>query len=98
MFAVWSGKEHNFEKLEEGETVDHLGTSYDYGSVMHYHAYSFAIDDDVPTIIPIDPEAEIGQRTHLSQLDIERVQIAYNCLNAVSMPWLLSSVVQSRAQ
>jgi hypothetical protein len=58
-----------------------LGTSYDYGSVMHYGAYGFAIDPSVPTIIPHDPDAVIGQRVTLSQLDIERIQILYKCLD-----------------
>jgi len=71
---------HNFDKLVEGSTVDHLGTIYDYGSVMHYSAYAFAIDNSVPTIIPHDPDAEIGQRTQLSELDKERVQIYYCCI------------------
>ena len=68
---------------EEGSEIDHLGTTYDYGGAMHYGAYGFAIDRNIPTIIPNDPDAEIGQRTHLSELNIERVQIAYNCLNPV---------------
>jgi astacin len=74
-------KMHNFDKLVEGETVDHMGTVYDYGSVMHYSAYGFAIDPSIPTIIPHDPNAEIGQRLRLSDLDIERVQIFYCCLD-----------------
>jgi hypothetical protein len=61
-----------------------LGTPYDYGSVMHYGAYGFAIDPTVPTIITIDEDAEIGQRVTLSAIDIERVQIHYGCLDPVS--------------
>ena len=68
----------------EGETVDHLGTTYDYGSVMHYSETAFAIDDSQNTITPHDPDAEIGQREALSSLDIERVQILYGCLAIVS--------------
>jgi len=79
---IQEGKEGNFRKRIEGEEIDHLGTSYDYGGVMHYGAYGFAINPTIPTIIPNDPDAEIGQRTHLSELDIERVQIAYKCLDA----------------
>jgi hypothetical protein len=73
-------KVNNFVKLDETQ-IDLLGTSYDYGSVMHYSAYGFAIDPSVPTIIPLDPSAEIGQRVTLSALDIERVQILYGCLS-----------------
>jgi len=75
------GKENNFVKLAVNQ-VNLLGTPYDYGSVMHYGPYGFAIDPTIPTIIPHDPKAEIGQRVTLSELDIERVQILYGCLAA----------------
>ena len=79
------GTEGNFEKLEEGETVDHLGTSYDYGSVLHYSETAFAVDPSEPTIETINPPgAEIGQREVMSALDSERVQILYGCLAIVS--------------
>ena len=84
--SLLKGMEYNFRKLVEGQSVDHLGTPYDYGSVMHYKAYTFAVDPTTPTIIPTDPLAlvVIGQRLALSDLDIERVQILYGCKNAVS--------------
>jgi len=78
---IQPGTENNFVKLPESQ-IDLLGTSYDYGSVLHYSAYAFAVDPSIPTIIPHDPEAEIGQRVTLSALDIERVQILYGCLAA----------------
>jgi hypothetical protein len=75
------GKEDNFEMKTTSE-IDLLGTPYDYGSCMHYDAYAFAIDDSIPTIIPHDPNAVIGNRVTMSALDIERVQIFYGCLAA----------------
>jgi len=69
-------------KLGE-DVITLLGTQYDYGSVMHYGAYGFAIDPTVPTIITLDEDAEIGQRITLSAIDIERVQIHYECLDPV---------------
>jgi hypothetical protein len=77
---IQPGTENNFRKYPEGQ-IDLLGTLYDYGSAMHYGAYGFAIDPTIPTIIPLDPNAEIGQRVTLSKLDIERVQILYGCLD-----------------
>jgi hypothetical protein len=71
-------------KLGE-DVISSLGTPYDYGSVMHYGAYGFAMDATIPTVIPLDDDAEIGQRVTLSQLDIERVQIHYGCLNPASI-------------
>ena len=81
-----TGFEDNFVKLVENVTIDHLGTEYDYGSVMHYPGDAFAINEDIPTIITKDPEAqdEIGQRVRMSEADIERVQVLYNCVSAVS--------------
>ncbi|CAH1794155.1 unnamed protein product, partial [Owenia fusiformis] len=76
---IRSGSERNFRRMEEG-TIDLLNTSYDYNSCMHYGAYSFAVDRTIPTIITIDPDAEIGQRTRLSTLDIQRVQKLYDCI------------------
>jgi len=78
---IQAGMEHNFVMLPPAQ-INLLGTPYDYGSVMHYGAYDFAIDRNVPTIIPHDPKAVIGQRATLSSRDIERVQILYGCLSA----------------
>jgi hypothetical protein len=78
---IQPGTENNFVMLTENQ-ITLLGTPYDYGSVLHYSAYAFAVDPNVPTIIPHDPDAVIGQRVTLSQLDIERVQILYGCLDA----------------
>lgn len=54
------------------------GIAYDYGSVMHYGPYAFAIDVRNPTIIP-KQTASIGQRTQLSAIDIQRIKAAYPC-------------------
>ena len=61
-----------------------MGTTYDYGSVLHYSETAFAVDDSQNTITPHDPDAEIGQRVEMSSLDSERVQILYGCLSIVS--------------
>lgn len=78
---IQAGHESNFNKYNANQ-ITYLDTPYDYGSVMHYGAYAFAIDRSVPTIIPTVPGAQIGQRTTLSRWDIERVQILYGCINA----------------
>ncbi|XP_011704689.1 PREDICTED: zinc metalloproteinase nas-4-like [Wasmannia auropunctata] len=69
----------NFVKDTPG-TADSFNTSYDYGSVMHYSAYAFAIDKEEKTIVPTeDPDAEIGQREGFSEGDIKRINTMYNC-------------------
>ena len=83
-----AGAENNFKELPAGQ-VNLLGTSYDYGSVLHYSAYAFAVNMTVPTIIPLDPNATIGQRITMSAIDIERVQILYGCLAPVSSTMFL---------
>lgn len=72
--------EHNFEKYND-TIVTHFDVPYDYRSVMHYHAYSFAIDWDIPTIITKDLAYQdiIGQDIGLSRRDVERLNKMYEC-------------------
>lgn len=60
------GREHNFNQhITDGDDVG----AYDYGSIMHYPRTAFSIDGS-ETITPVDPNANIGQRTALSAGDI----------------------------
>ena len=52
---------------------------YDYDSIMHYDAYAFSRNNR-PTIEPLDdsvPLDRLGQRTHLSQLDLDHIKELY---------------------
>lgn len=63
----------NFTIATSGQLVN----SYDYGSIMHYGAYSFS-SNGLPTIVTINPAgATIGQRNGLSAADIAGVRIMY---------------------
>nr|WP_246357527.1 M12 family metallopeptidase [Pyxidicoccus fallax] len=63
----------NFE--QNIDETDDRG-AYDYGSIMHYPAYAFAIDSGVKTITTLNGAA-IGQRTGLSAGDISAVKALY---------------------
>lgn len=63
---IQAGFEHNFNQhITDGDDVG----AYDYGSIMHYPRTAFSIDG-TDTITPVDPTAQIGQRTALSPGDI----------------------------
>lgn len=69
---------HNYKKrLDDAR----CGTSYDYQSIMHYAAYTFS-KNGLPTIEPLDPTVliwSLGQREQLSDGDIMRLRLLYNC-------------------
>jgi len=75
---IQPGKENNFNSYDE-TVIQTLGTQYDYGSVMHYSAYGFAIDSSIPTIFVRVEGAEIGQRTRFSETDLLKLNTLYNC-------------------
>lgn len=64
-----------------------LLTEYDLGSIMHYpRSGSFAVDPGKDIITPLDPDAEIGQRDRLSDLDILGVCELYGAPH-MSVAW-----------
>ena len=66
------------------EEVNELqDTCYDYDSVMHYPESAFAQPPGVQNIFPCDASADIGQITHLSVIDIERIRLLYDCVYPV---------------
>ncbi len=63
----------NFE--QRGASAQDIGP-YDYASIMHYDRNAFS-KSGRPTILPRDPNAPIGQRNGLSQLDRAAISQLY---------------------
>ncbi|CAH3104393.1 unnamed protein product, partial [Pocillopora meandrina] len=70
-------QKHNFRKYSHG-TIDSLGVPYDYGSIMHYGKRDFA-KWPWQTTIKTKNGASIGQRSHLSALDVKQMNLFYDC-------------------
>ena len=72
---IQSNKAHNFAK-QLSNAVD--TGNYDYNSIMHYSTYAFS-KNGLPTIEAINPSgASIGQRSQLSQGDINGINSIYS--------------------
>lgn len=70
---VIPGTIHNFDQhITDGDDIG----AYDFGSIMHYSAFAFALDETRPTIITVNGAA-IGQRDGLSAGDIAAVNTIY---------------------
>lgn len=70
---IYRGYEHNFQ-IQSHNGQD-LG-EYDYGSIMHYPSWAFSKNGE-DTIVPLQNDVEIGQRTHLSEGDLAAVADMY---------------------
>jgi hypothetical protein len=46
---------------------------------MHYSASGFSING-LPTIVPKDPKAVIGQRKDMSEIDVGEIKAFYKCV------------------
>ncbi|KYN35698.1 High choriolytic enzyme 1 [Trachymyrmex septentrionalis] len=75
---IQEGAKRNFKKTELN--CSDFDIPYDYDSIMHSSAYAGAVHDHVKTIIPLkDPNVKIGQRERLSDLDVMKINVMYNC-------------------
>ncbi|RXG53710.1 Astacin-like metalloendopeptidase [Armadillidium vulgare] len=70
----------NFQKCQN--TTD-FGVGYDYYSVLHYDTFSLS-KNGKPTIITLNPnyKDKIGQRLSLSEKDVLKLKLMYNCEEA----------------
>ncbi|KAI6215534.1 Metalloendopeptidase [Aphelenchoides besseyi] len=74
---VESGLEDQFDKYDLS-MIDHLGTKYDYGSVMHYGPTAFSKNGQA-TIEPLEGGVKIGQRVGFSANDLLKINKLYTC-------------------
>ncbi|KAI4457853.1 discoidin cub egf laminin and zinc metalloprotease domain containing [Holotrichia oblita] len=72
---IISGRESNFNKYD-WDVVTTFNLEYDYNSVLHYSAYAFTVNDE-KTIVTLNPDAEIGQRIEMSEIDAMKVNLMY---------------------
>ncbi|MEO1165503.1 MAG: M12 family metallopeptidase [Chloroflexota bacterium] len=80
---IYRGYEHNFQiQSNDGEDIG----EYDYGSIMHYPAWAFSKNGE-DTIVPLQDDVEIGQRTHMSEGDLEAVAAMYGEPETVESPF-----------
>jgi Astacin (Peptidase family M12A)/Ricin-type beta-trefoil lectin domain-like len=69
---IEEGQEHNFdEHISDGDDIGR----YDFGSIMHYDEFAFSKNDQ-PTIETLNGE-DIGQRSGLSDADVQAVNFMY---------------------
>ncbi|XP_046871021.1 astacin-like metalloendopeptidase isoform X2 [Hypomesus transpacificus] len=71
---IMGGKEGNFQE-KNGNTQ---GLPYDINSIMHYGGSFFSVNGE-PTIKAKGSAAKMGQRTFLTDLDVDRVRRLYRC-------------------
>uniref|UniRef100_A0A4W6DDX3 Metalloendopeptidase n=1 Tax=Lates calcarifer TaxID=8187 RepID=A0A4W6DDX3_LATCA len=74
--SIMPGRQKNF-KVKSGNT---LNLPYDLNSIMHYGQFFFSADGS-PTVLSKQSGGQMGQRTHLSPLDVQRLNRLYHCGN-----------------
>ena len=86
----------NFEKYTDIKLYA-FGQPYDFDSVMHYGAKDFPIDDEKYTLRPKTPyeSRTIGQRLGLSDLDVIKLNLMYQCGSTTTTPPVTTTAARS---
>ncbi|XP_012669983.1 astacin-like metalloendopeptidase [Clupea harengus] len=71
---IVKGEEKNFKKVD----ANTLDLPYDLDSITHYGSLFFSSNGQ-PTLVPKNSVQDLGQRSHLSELDVQRLRKLYKC-------------------
>jgi len=74
---IKKGRGWDFQRQNNSDPSSFV-TPYDYSSIMHY-GDGFASKNDEKTLVPTNSGATIGHWEKLSDLDIQQVNLHYNC-------------------
>lgn len=74
---------YNFDAYTDGPVTD-FGIPYDPFSLMHYSKYAFSTNEDTSIdlrdgVVEFEDERLIGQRDHLTDSDIAKLNAMYEC-------------------
>uniref|UniRef100_A0A915DM99 Metalloendopeptidase n=1 Tax=Ditylenchus dipsaci TaxID=166011 RepID=A0A915DM99_9BILA len=72
---------YDYFAIADSSKFTPYGISYDYGSIMHYNAFTAAIDSSKPTMLPKQNRAVnqpiMGQRKRLGDRDVQMLNTMY---------------------
>jgi len=83
---ILAGRGHNFDK-ESTSSVNSLGVTYDFNSIMHYSEYAFSKDRTSKTLTSKEAGIPIGRSSGLSPLDIKQTNLLYRDQCSKSLVW-----------
>jgi astacin len=98
---------YDYFAIADSSKFTTYGTPYDFASIMHYGAFTAAIDMSRPTMTPKSNRAQnlpiMGQRKRLSQSDINLLNAMYcksNCQdrNVYCGVWSVHNLCRTQAQ
>nr|QNH72382.1 toxin candidate TRINITY_DN22557_c0_g2_i1 [Pachycerianthus borealis] len=89
---IKKGLEHNFDKFS-GKLVTHLGSPYDYDSVLHYNNHAFSTNGKDTIQAVGDSDRRFGQREGFSKNDLRQINKLYNCEYELQNESLMNDVL-----
>ena len=74
---ILPGLQSQFQKVSSDDATT-LGIGYDYASILHYSATTFALPNTA-TIESVDSNIPFGEAKELSPLDAAKTNLLYQC-------------------
>ena len=75
-YIILAGYVHNFNK-EPASIASTQNQGYDFGSIMHYGPFDFALNKNKPVITSKTGDKITGQREYLTEKDTNHLKLAY---------------------